>query len=268
MSGAQSGIIHAPRDAFIITPSFTGKRYLLSIALVVEPGGGAIIQYIQKLRALLSPALLRSTEIIVVDDPEQQIASSTVKKMVSDFPAVHLMRRNESETTTEAIFRAWQLGHADICATLATDNEHGLAYIERMIADIQHDDVDMVIGAPRMSYARRAALPRHIIATTVQRLVGRILMPRELRKMQNWQSNYLFVKRSAICEQEINFYCDAMLPNLLLQTGICSVVEIVHDVEVEKGARVPLLSFSCAIIFGLLKLYTAYCMGKFKVAYR
>lgn len=198
---------------------------------------------IKKLLALLVAALdtklFHDYEIIVVDDNSPDRTGKIVQELLSDYPQVRLIRRNNEKGLSSAVIRGWQSSHGVFLGVIDGDLQHPPDVLVKLIDKIRDNaDLDLVIASrhKQRGGVDHWRLEQRIVSRTAQ-MLGLLLVPAVVGRVSDPMSGCFIIRRSALVQRVLKPLGYKILLEVLAKGNIRGVEEIGYIFQGRRSGR-------------------------------
>jgi dolichol-phosphate mannosyltransferase len=188
--------------------------------------GGNIHAIVKSLAGLLDEFLPNHYELIVVDDDSSDRTWEIAQSLITDYPQLKVMRRQQERGLSSAVIRGWQVAGGSILGVIDGDLQHPPRVLLNLLRAIEQG-ADLAVASRHVEGGGVSdwGLVRRLLSRGAQTL-GLILLPGVMGRVSDPMSGYFLVRRSAIAECE------------LYPTGYKILLEVLGRGKVEQIAEV------------------------------
>ncbi len=227
----------APAAALLATP--TGS---LEIAAAPAPALGAAVKLslviptfneaknigplLEKLTALLTPALGESYELIVVDDDSPDRTWELAAQLGAGNPRVRVLRRQGERGLSTAVIRGWQAARGEILAVMDADLQHPPEVNLGLLREIERG-ADLALGSRHIEGGGVSdwSLLRRMLSRGAQ-MLGLLILPGVLSRVSDPMSGYFMFRRAALAGRTLDPLGYKILIEVLGRGNIRWVAEV------------------------------------------
>jgi dolichol-phosphate mannosyltransferase len=200
----------APAAALPLVPCPTGDLVIPAVA--PEPSSGIRLsliiptfnerknvgEIVRQLTGLLDPVLGASYELIVVDDNSPDKTWEHAAELCATFPRLRVIRRQGEKGLSTAVIRGWQAARGEVLAVIDADLQHPPEVTVKLWKAMEAN-ADLAVGSRHVEEGGVSdwSLFRRITSRGAQ-LLGLVLLPGVLGRVNDPMSGYFMIRRSAI----------------------------------------------------------------------
>jgi len=224
-SGEAERVIVAPTGRLII-PAMVLREGAPALSLVVPTLNERenIVDFLNEVRRNLDAALPGNYEVIVVDDDSPDRTWEIAAGLMTDFPELRVVRRQNEGGLAVAVIRGWQVARGQILGTINADFQHPPDVLPRLVE--RADGADLVV-ATRHSDGGGVGdwgLMRQVTSWGAAR-IGRWLLPEVYARVSDPLSGCYLVRRPAIQGMELKPLGYKSLMELLVRGSVREIHE-------------------------------------------
>lgn len=198
----------------------------LSLVIPTYNEGRNIHKIVSQLSQLLDSAIANDYELIIVDDDSPDRTWEIAQSLLTDYPQLRVMRRQQERGLASAVIRGWQVARGHILGVIDGDLQHPPEILLKLVNAIQNGS-DLAVasrhveggGVSQWSFVRRCL-------SRGAQLIGLIILPSVVGRVTDPMSGYFLVRRSAIAEINLN------------PLGYKILLEIIGRGQIEKISEV------------------------------
>jgi dolichol-phosphate mannosyltransferase len=120
---------------------------LLSLVIPTYKERDNIENVVNILSGLLDKAIPGNYELIIVDDDSPDRTWEIAQSLISDYPQLRVMRRQEERGLSSAVIRGWQAATGRVLGVIDGDLQHDETLLPRMLEALEAGQADIVIGS-------------------------------------------------------------------------------------------------------------------------
>ncbi|MEM7553264.1 MAG: glycosyltransferase [Cyanobacteria bacterium P01_A01_bin.84] len=188
-----------------------------------------ISKLIEILSSLLDKYIPGSYELIVVDDDSPDRTWAVVQALISKYPQLRVMRRQQEKGLSSAVIRGWQISRGEILGVIDGDLQHPPQILWEMLQKIKEkaDLVDLTVASRHIEGGGVSSwsLVRRLLSRGAQ-LLGLILLPRVVGRVSDPMSGYFMVRRECIAETILNPVGYKILLEVIARGKINQIAEV------------------------------------------
>ena len=194
------GIIVAPKGPLIV-PEATAVPGLPMLSLVVPTLNERenITQFLTAVRQTLDAAIPGQYEVIVVDDDSPDRTWEIAAGLMSDFPELRVVRRQNEGGLAVAVMRGWQVAQGTVLGTINADFQHPPDVLSRLLERM--GEADLVVATRHGDGGGLGdwGLMRRVSSWGASQ-IGRVLLPEVYARVSDPLSGCYLVRRDACRE--------------------------------------------------------------------
>lgn len=196
---APHALLPAPSGPLVVPEAAPGDTSV-RLSLVVPTRNEAVNlrPLVESLEALLTPALGDSYELIIVDDDSADGTWQVALELARAHPRVRVVRRTTERGLATAVIRGWQVARGEILAVMDADLQHPVETNLALLAEMERG-ADLAVASRNAEGGGVSdwALRRRILSRGAQ-LLGLLVLPGVLSKVNDPMSGYFMVRREAV----------------------------------------------------------------------
>jgi dolichol-phosphate mannosyltransferase len=143
-------------------------------------------------------------ELIVVDDNSPDGTWKVAQSLVSEYPQLRVMRREQERGLSSAVIRGWQASRGNVLGVIDGDLQHPPEVLLQLLRSIEEGS-DLAVasrhvdggGVSSWSFVRR-------FLSRGAQVLGLVILPRVLGRVSDPMSGYFMVRRSSAAGVELN----------------------------------------------------------------
>ncbi|MBR8831045.1 MAG: Undecaprenyl-phosphate 4-deoxy-4-formamido-L-arabinose transferase [Chroococcopsis gigantea SAG 12.99] len=165
-------------------------------------------------------------ELIVVDDDSPDRTWEVAQDLMSVYPRLRVMRRQQEKGLASAVIRGWQASRGDILAVIDGDLQHPPHILLNLLTAIQ-TGADLALASRHVEGGgvSQWSLTRRFLSRGAQ-ILGLIILPQVVGRISDPMSGFFMVRRYAIAGP------------VLHPTGYKILLEVIGRGRVDKIAEV------------------------------
>ncbi|MGB3650260.1 MAG: glycosyltransferase [Rivularia sp. (in: cyanobacteria)] len=179
------------------------QSILFSLVIPTYLEAGNINKIVRTLTSLLDESIPGDYELIIVDDNSPDGTWEVALSMISEFPQLRVMRRENERGLSSAVIRGWQNARGRILGVIDGDLQHPPHILLQLISAIEKG-TDLAVasrhveggGVSSWSFIRR-------LLSRGAQMLGLLILPRVTGRVDDPMSGYFMVRRS--CVEDITF---------------------------------------------------------------
>jgi dolichol-phosphate mannosyltransferase len=183
----------------------SSNSYLVHLSLVIPTynEGQAIQSMISQLTRLLDRVIPGQYELIVVDDNSPDHTWELAQQMMSDYPQLRVMRRQEERGLSTAVVRGWQVARGEVLGVIDGDLQHPPEVLLKLLEAIQGADLAVASRHVEGGGVSDWGLVRRLLSRGAQ-VLGLLILPQVVGRVTDPMSGYFMVRRSAIANKSLS----------------------------------------------------------------
>ena len=197
----------------------------LSLVIPTYNEGQAIQSMISQLTRLLDHAIPGQYELIVVDDNSPDHTWELAQQMMSDYPQLRAMRRQEERGLSTAVVRGWQVARGEVLGVIDGDLQHPPEVLLKLLEAIQGADLAVASRHVEGGGVSDWGLVRRLLSRGAQ-VLGLLILPQVVGRVTDPMSGYFMVRRSAIANKPLSPLGYKILLEVLGRGEIRQVAEV------------------------------------------
>lgn len=192
---------------------------------------------IELLSKLLDQALPGNYELIVVDDNSPDYTWKIAQEMVSQYPQLRVMRRQQERGLSTAVIRGWQVARGEVLGVIDGDLQHPPEVLLQLITETQQG-ADLATASRHVEGGGVSSwsVVRRFLSRGAQ-LLGLIILPGVIGRVSDPMSGYFLVRRSAIAGKELSPVGYKILIEVLGRGAIGRVAEVGYVFQERQGGE-------------------------------
>jgi dolichol-phosphate mannosyltransferase len=181
---------------------------------------------IELLSQLLDQALPGNYELIVVDDDSPDYTWKIAQELVSQYPQLRVMRRQQERGLSTAVIRGWQVAKGEVLGVIDGDLQHPPEVLLQLIAETQQG-ADLATASRHVEGGGVSSwsVVRRFLSRGAQ-LLGLLILPGVIGRVSDPMSGYFLVRRSAIAGKTLSPVGYKILIEVLGRGNIGRVAEV------------------------------------------
>jgi dolichol-phosphate mannosyltransferase len=166
--------------------------------------GRNIVSLVAILSDLLDRSLPEDYELIVVDDNSPDRTWEIARSLMTDYPHLSVMRRENEKGLSSAVARGWQVARGEILGVIDADLQHPPESILQLLEKMKAG-ADLAVASRHVEGGGVSewSLARRFLSRGAQ-LLGLLILPSVVGRVSDPMSGYFMVRRSAIAGQTLN----------------------------------------------------------------
>lgn len=177
---------------------------LLSLVIPTYKERDNIENIINILTGLLDAAIPNNYELIVVDDDSPDLTWQVAQSLISDYPQLRVMRRQDERGLSSAVVRGWQAAKGRVLGVIDGDLQHPPEVLLQLLQKIEQG-ADLALASRHVEGGGVSSwsVVRRFLSRGAQ-VLGLIILPGVLGRVTDPMSGYFMVRRSAIAGATMN----------------------------------------------------------------
>ncbi len=245
-------VLKPQNGEYIVSNNFDNNViFSLVIPTLEESENIAIL--LERIIILLDKKILDQYEIIVVDDNSKDKTWKLVAEMTQKHPQLKIIRRLGTKGLATAVIRGWQEAKGKYLGVMDGDLQHPIEPMLKALSEIKNYDI-IVASRYVENGINNSQIKRKFLSKSA-RLLGKLLLPKVIKKVSDPLSGYFIIKRETIAEIEMHPIGYKILLEVLARGRIESIKEIGYIFgKREKGVSKAKSKAYIDYILHLLKL--------------
>ncbi len=202
------------------------QSILFSLIIPTYLEAGNINKIIRKLSSLLDESIPGDYELIVVDDNSPDGTWEVASSMMSKFPQLRVMRRENERGLSSAVIRGWQCARGRVLGVIDGDLQHPPHILLQLLKAIEKG-ADLAVasrhieggGVSSWSFIRR-------FLSRGAQLLGLIILPGVIGRVSDPMSGYFMVRRSCVEDTIFNPIGYKILLEVLARGRVNEIAEV------------------------------------------
>jgi dolichol-phosphate mannosyltransferase len=220
-------LVPVPDGALVIPAAGTDSAAIaLSLIVPTYNERNTLTRLVEQLSQLLDPVYPAAYEIIVVDDDSPDRTWELAQQLISTYPQLRVMRRQQERGLSTAVIRGWQVARGRLLGVIDGDLQHPPELLLKLLA-VMDDGADLALASRHVAGGGVSdwGLVRRLLSRGAQ-LLGLILLPQVVGRVGDPMSGYFLVQRDAIAEVLLNPRGYKILLEVLGRGRVQQVAEI------------------------------------------
>uniref|UniRef100_UPI0039A5FF87 glycosyltransferase n=1 Tax=Nostoc piscinale TaxID=224012 RepID=UPI0039A5FF87 len=181
---------------------------------------------IQILSRLLDEYLLGNYELIVVDDDSPDRTWEVAQSLMTEYPQLRVMRRQNERGLSSAVIRGWQIARGNILGVIDGDLQHPPEVLAQLLHSIEQG-ADLAVASRHVDGGgvSRWSAVRRFLSRGAQ-VLGLIFLPGVLGRVSDPMSGYFMVRRSCIAGVQLNPVGYKILLEVIARGNVAEIAEV------------------------------------------
>jgi dolichol-phosphate mannosyltransferase len=156
------------------------------------------------LSQLLDETIPGEYELIVVDDDSPDRTWEVALSLMSEYPQLRVMRRQQERGLSSAVIRGWQAARGKVLGVIDGDLQHPPEVLTQLLRQIE-GGADLAVASRHVEGGGVSSwsIVRRFLSRGAQ-VLGLILLPGVLGRVTDPMSGYFMVRRQAIAGATLN----------------------------------------------------------------
>ncbi|OCQ93364.1 sulfonate ABC transporter permease [Oscillatoriales cyanobacterium USR001] len=212
LSGTDNQIENAAIYFSLVIPTYNESQNVKSL--------------VAQLTQLLDRKIPRDYELILVDDDSPDGTWKIAQEIVSNYPQLRVMRRQQERGLSTAVIRGWQVARGEILGVIDGDLQHPPETLLELLEEILRG-ADLAIASRHVAKGGVSdwSFFRRFVSRGAQ-LMGLILLPEVVGRVSDPMSGYFIVRRTCIANKIMNPTGYKILIEVLSRGNIASISEV------------------------------------------
>ncbi|MBP5972008.1 glycosyltransferase [Brasilonema sp. CT11] len=205
-----NSLLPVPTGSLQILESSTARTdantepILFSLIIPTYKEAGNIQKIVSRLSNLLDESIPGKYELIVVDDDSPDGTWNIAQSLMTEYPQLRVMRRQDERGLSSAVIRGWQAASGSILGVIDADLQHPPHVLLQLLQAIE-EGADLAVasrhieggGVSSWSFIRR-------FLSRGAQLLGLIILPGVLSRVSDPMSGYFMFRRHCIVGKTLN----------------------------------------------------------------
>ncbi|WP_017654717.1 glycosyltransferase [Fortiea contorta] len=177
----------------------TGDKVIrLSLVIPTYKERNNIQNVIRILSLLLDESIPGDYELIVVDDDSPDCTWEVARSLVTEYPQLRVMRRQQERGLSSAVIRGWQVARGEILAVIDGDLQHPPEVLTQLLRAMEQG-ADLAVASRHIEGGGVSSwsVVRRFLSRGAQ-VLGLIILPGVLGRVSDPMSGYFMVRRTCI----------------------------------------------------------------------
>lgn len=143
-------------------------------------------------------------ELIVVDDDSPDHTWEVAQSLMSEYPQLRVMRRQQERGLSSAVIRGWQVARGQILGVIDGDLQHPPEVLTQLLASVQKG-ADLAVASRHVEGGGVSSwsVVRRFLSRGAQ-LLGLLFLPNVLGRVSDPMSGYFMIRRNSIAGKTLN----------------------------------------------------------------
>lgn len=185
-------------------PKNENNIMLLSVVIPTYKERDNIENVVNILSGLLDKTIPGNYELIVVDDDSPDRTWEVASNLISDYPQLRVMRRQEERGLSSAVIRGWQAARGSILGVIDGDLQHPPEVLTQLWQKIEQG-ADLAVASRHVEGGGVSSwsVIRRFLSRGAQ-VLGLVILPEVVGRVSDPMSGYFMVRRNAIANTTLN----------------------------------------------------------------
>jgi dolichol-phosphate mannosyltransferase len=222
---ASASVLPSPTGPLVVPPTAAGTgQPLLSLVVPTLNESENIGDFLDTVRRTLDDALPGQYEVIVVDDDSPDRTWELAAGLMSSFPELRVVRRQNEGGLAVAVMRGWQVARGAVLGTINADFQHPPDVLSRLLDRM--GDADLVVATRHGDGGGLGdwGMIRRVSSWGAAR-IGRVLLPEVYARLSDPLSGCYLVRRQAIQGTELKPLGYKSLMEILVRGNVGEIRE-------------------------------------------
>jgi dolichol-phosphate mannosyltransferase len=177
---------------------------LLSVVIPTYKERDNIENVVNILSGLLDKAIPGNYELIIVDDDSPDRTWEIAQSLISDYPQLRVMRRQEERGLSSAVIRGWQAATGRVLGVIDGDLQHPPEVLTQLLQKIE-EGADLALASRHVDGGGVSSwsVIRRFLSRGAQ-VLGLVILPEVVGRVSDPMSGYFMVRRNAIANTTLN----------------------------------------------------------------
>ncbi|MEB3219089.1 MAG: glycosyltransferase [Nostocales cyanobacterium 94392] len=195
-----SGSLRIPR--LPLEADIMNESILFSLVIPTYLEAGNINKIVRTLTSLLDENIPGDYELIIVDDNSPDGTWEVAFSMMSEFPQLRVMRRENERGLSSAVIRGWQNARGRVLGVIDGDLQHPPHILLQLLKAIEKYDLAVASRHVEGGGVSSWSFMRRLLSRGAQ-MLGLLILPQVTGKVSDPMSGYFMVRRN--CVENITF---------------------------------------------------------------
>ncbi|AFY44208.1 glycosyltransferase [Nostoc sp. PCC 7107] len=180
------------------------KNIYFSLIIPTYKERDNIAKVIKILSELIEESISEDYELIVVDDDSPDKTWEVAQSMMSEYPNLRVMRRQQERGLSSAVIRGWQIARGNVLGVIDGDLQHPPEVLAQLLRGIAQG-ADLAVASRHIEGGGVSSWSavRRFLSRGAQ-VLGLIFLPGVLGRVSDPMSGYFMVRRSCIAGVTLN----------------------------------------------------------------
>ncbi|MFM9161018.1 MAG: glycosyltransferase [Dolichospermum sp.] len=185
-------------------PKNENNIMLLSVVIPTYKESDNIENVVNILSGLLDQTIPGNYELIVVDDDSPDRTWEVASNLISDYPQLRVMRRQEERGLSSAVIRGWQAARGSILGVIDGDLQHPPEVLTQLWQKIEQG-ADLAVASRHVEGGGVSSwsVIRRFLSRGAQ-VLGLVILPEVVGRVSDPMSGYFMLRRNAIANTTLN----------------------------------------------------------------
>ncbi|MEA5620347.1 glycosyltransferase [Cronbergia sp. UHCC 0137] len=176
----------------------------LSLVIPTYKERDNIDRVVRILSELLDQVLLGKYELIIVDDDSPDHTWEVARSLISEYPQLRVMRRQQERGLSSAVIRGWQVARGQVLGVIDGDLQHPPEVLLQLLQKMEQE-ADLAVASRHIEGGGVSSWSamRRFLSRGAQ-VLGLIILPGVLGRVSDPMSGYFMVQRRAIANVELH----------------------------------------------------------------
>lgn len=215
-------LLNSPRSVYfsLVVPTYNESRN--------------VEQLVRVLTSLLDHAMPNDYELIIVDDDSPDRTWEIAQQLISDYPNLRVMRRQQERGLSTAVIRGWQASCGEVLGVIDGDLQHPPEVLLKLLQAVRNG-ADLAVASRHVEGGGTSdwGFVRRVLSRGAQ-LLGLIILPSVVGRVSDPMSGYFMVRRSAIANCLMNPLGYKILLEVLGRGNVGRVAEVGYVFQERK----------------------------------
>ncbi|MEB3181672.1 MAG: glycosyltransferase [Nostocaceae cyanobacterium] len=229
---AQSLLLEVPTGSLKI-PEYpanngleTRKEVYFSLVVPTYNEAGNIAKIIQILTDILNEFIPGDYELILVDDNSPDGTWEIAQSLMTEYPQLRLMRREQERGLSSAVIRGWQVAQGYVLGVIDGDLQHPPHILRELLTHMEQG-ADLAVASRHVDGGGVSSwsVIRRFLSRGAQ-ILGLVILPGVLGRVSDPMSGYFMVRRSAIANATMNPVGYKILLEVIARGKVRQIAEV------------------------------------------
>jgi len=202
------------------------KEVYFSLVVPTYNEVGNIAKIVQILTDILNDFIPGDYELIVVDDNSPDGTWEIAQSLMTEYPQLRVMRREQERGLSSAVIRGWQVAQGQVLAVIDGDLQHPPHILRELLTNMEQG-ADLAVASRHVDGGGVSSwsVIRRFLSRGAQ-ILGLVILPGVLGRVSDPMSGYFMVRRSAIANATMNPVGYKILLEVIARGKVRQIAEV------------------------------------------